>query len=216
MNYKLAIFDLDGTILDTLEDLADAVNYGLRSMGYPERSIDEVRRFVGNGIALLMKRAVPEGTSDEDCEKALGYFKEFYALHCEDKTGPYPGINDLLKELRAAGCKTAVVSNKIDSAVQTLINNQFPGCFDYALGEIPECRRKPAPDMCEKVLRELDIHKEDSVYIGDSDVDLETAANSGLPCIGVEWGFRGREFLKEHGAELIAATPEDIKKWVLG
>jgi len=216
MNYRLAVFDLDGTILDTLEDLADAVNYGLRSMGYPERSIDEVRRFVGNGIALLMRRAVPEGSSDENCEKALAGFKEYYAVHCEDKTGPYPGINELLKELRGAGCKTAVVSNKIDSAVQVLINNQFPGCFDYALGEVPECRRKPAPDMCEKVLSEMGVDKKDAVYIGDSDVDLETAANSGLDCIGVEWGFRGREFLKEHGAERIAASPEDIKNWILG
>ena len=216
MNYKLAIFDLDGTILDTLEDLADAVNAGLQHMGYPERSIGEVRQFVGNGVGKLMQRAVPAGTSEEDTEKALAAFKEFYAVHCEDKTGPYPGIHELLRELRAAGCKTAVVSNKIDSAVQVLVNNQFTDCFDYALGEIPECRRKPAPDMCEKVLRELGVDKKDAVYIGDSDVDLETAANSGLPCIGCEWGFRGREFLQAHGAERIAATPEDIKKWILG
>ncbi len=216
MNYRLAIFDLDGTILDTLEDLADAVNYGLRTMGYPERSIDEVRRFVGNGVAKLMQRAVPAGTSEGDCAKALDAFKEFYAVHCEDKTGPYPGIHALLKDLREAGCRTAVVSNKIDSAVQVLIRNQFPDCFDYALGEVPECRRKPAPDMCEKVLKELGVEKKDAVYIGDSDVDLETAANSGLDCIGVAWGFRGTEFLKAHGAEYVAETTEDIKKWILG
>lgn len=216
MNYRLAIFDLDGTILDTLEDLADATNYGLRSMGYPERSIEEVSRFVGNGIALLMKRAVPEGCSEEDCEKALSGFREFYAAHCEDKTVPYRGIDELLRELREAGCRTAVVSNKIDPAVKLLVESQFPGYFDSALGELPGCRRKPAPDMCEKVLSELGVDKRDAVYIGDSDTDIETAANSGLDFIGVAWGFRGSGFLKEHGAERIAETPRDIKKWVLG
>lgn len=216
MRYKLAVFDLDGTILNTLDDLADSLNYALKNSGFPERSIDEVRYFVGNGIRKLIERGVPAGTDTAAIDKVHSDFTVHYKAHCSDKTRPYDGITELLDSLRKSGCLTAVVSNKADYGVQELCAGYFPGMFDFAVGEREGIRKKPAPDSVNEALRKLGVSNKEAVYIGDSDVDIETAKNAEMDCIGVEWGFRGREFLEAHGAEVIAAKTEDIEKIILG
>ena len=193
--YKLAVFDMDGTILDTLEDLKDSTNFALEKCGYPTRSYDEVRRFVGNGIRKLIERAVPKGLTVEQIDRVHEVFTEHYKVHCADKTKAYDGIKPLLEKLRASGVKTAVVSNKADYGVQELCKEYFDGLFDYAVGEREGIRRKPARE---------------AVYIGDSDVDFETAKNAELPCISVLWGFRDEEFLREKGATLFVRDPAEI------
>lgn len=208
--YKLAVFDMDGTILDTLEDLKDSTNFALEKCGYPTRSYDEVRRFVGNGIRKLIERAVPEGLTVEQIDRVHEVFTEHYKVHCADKTKAYDGIKPLLEKLRASGVKTAVVSNKADYGVQELCKDYFDGLFDYAVGEREGIRRKPAPDAVNEALRVLGIDKSEAVYIGDSDVDFETAKNAELPCISVLWGFRDEEFLREKGATLFVRDPAEI------
>ena len=208
--YKLAVFDMDGTILDTLEDLKDSTNFALKKCGYPPRSYDEVRRFVGNGIRKLIERAVPEGLTVEQIDRVHEVFTEHYKVHCADKTKAYDGIKPLLEKLRASGVKTAVVSNKADYGVQELCKEYFDGLFDYAVGEREGIRRKPAPDAVNEALRALGIDKSEAVYIGDSDVDFETAKNAELPCISVLWGFRDEEFLREKGATLFVRDPAEI------
>ena len=208
--YKLAVFDMDGTILDTLEDLKDSTNFALEKCGYPTRSYDEVRRFVGNGIRKLIERAVPEGLTTEQIDRVHEVFTEHYKVHCADKTKAYDGIKPLLEKLRASGVKTAVVSNKADYGVQELCKEYFDGLFDYAVGEREGIRRKPAPDAVNAALRVLGIDKSEAVYIGDSDVDFETAKNAELPCISVLWGFRDEEFLREKGATLFVRDPAEI------
>lgn len=208
--YKLAVFDMDGTILDTLEDLKDSTNFALEKCGYPTRSYDEVRRFVGNGIRKLIERAVPEGLTVEQIDRVHEVFTEHYKVHCADKTKAYDGIKPLLEKLRASGVKTAVVSNKADYGVQELCKEYFNGLFDYAVGEREGIRRKPAPDAVNEALRVLGIDKSEAVYIGDSDVDFETAKNAELPCISVLWGFRDEEFLREKGATLFVRDPAEI------
>lgn len=215
MKYKCIVFDMDGTILDTLEDLTDSVNYALKTCGYPERTIDEVRFFVGNGIQKLIERAVPVGSSQADIQKVFETFMPYYKLHSADKTKPYDGIPEAIKELRAAGLLTAVVSNKADPAVQILVEQYFKGLFDSSLGESPAIAKKPARDMVDKVLSELGIAPEKAIYIGDSDVDVETAKNSGLDGLFVEWGFRSREFLLEHGAVDIVANTKEMVDFLL-
>ena len=214
MKKKLLIFDLDGTILDTLKDLAVSTNYALVFHGFPERSVDEVRRFVGNGIGKLIERAVPDGTPEEKRLEVLETFKKHYGEHCADNTRPYDGIIELIADLRKRGMQTAVVSNKADFAVQELCKQYFPGCFDFVVGEREGIRRKPCPDSVEEVLHILKKTAEESVYIVDSDGDVDTAANAGMDMIGVSWGFRGREFLEEHGASQIADKPEEIWKFL--
>lgn len=208
--YKLAVFDMDGTILDTLDDLKDSTNFALEKCGYPTRSYDEVRRFVGNGIRKLIERAVPEGLTTEQIDRVHEVFTEHYKVHCADKTKAYDGIKPLLEKLRASGVKTAVVSNKADYGVQELCKEYFDGLFDYAVGEREGIRRKPAPDAVNEALRVLGIDKSEAVYIGDSDVDFETAKNAELPCISVLWGFRDEEFLREKGATLFVRDPAEI------
>lgn len=215
MNYKLAIFDMDGTILNTLEDLTDCINYATAANGYPTHSIDEVRQFVGNGLYVLVDKACPAGVGSEEKQKVFHAFKEHYKLHNTDKTRPYDGICGLLDELKRAGCLTAVVSNKQHAAVLDLCNMYFDGLFDYALGERPEIPRKPNPDPVYHVLNELGIDKRDAVYIGDSDVDFTTAKNAGTDLIMVTWGFRDKEFLKSLGATVFADTTDEIKKIIL-
>ena len=217
MSYKLAIFDLDGTILSTLDDLADSTNHALAACGFPTRTTDEVRRFVGNGIRLLIERAVPAGTSAADIERTLEEFKTWYGTHCTIKTKPYDGICEMLAKLRAAGCKTAVLSNKADFAVQSLCAQYFDGLLDYAAGErehlgIP---KKPAPEAVWAILDELGVEKADCVYVGDSDVDVDTARNAELTCIAVDWGFRERELLVAKGAEMIVSTPDALCEAIL-
>lgn len=216
MSYKLAIFDLDGTILNTLEDLADAANYALAQHGYPGRTIEEVRRFVGNGIRKLIERAVPAETPEEEINRVHQTFSGYYQLHCADKTRPYEGIPELLQRLRDAGCLTAVVSNKADAAVQPLCRRYYNGLFDYAVGEREGIRRKPAPDSVLEVLRRLQVDAAQSVYIGDSEVDIRTAANAGMDSIIVTWGFRDRIDLESQGARRFADTPGEIYDMVKG
>ena len=212
--YDTVIFDLDGTLLNTLEDLADAVNFALGAMGWPARSLEEVRQFVGNGVGNLMARAVPAGTAEEDEAKCLSLFRDHYAAHMMDKTAPYPGIIKLLKALREKGYKLAVVSNKFDAAVRGLVEDYFPGLFHTAAGESPAAPKKPDPAMVFQALRALGKNGARAVYVGDSDVDLATARNAGLPCISVTWGFRDAGFLRAHGAAALADTPDELLELV--
>ena len=215
MKYKIAIFDLDGTILNTIEDLADSLNYALAKNGYKERTVAETQSFVGNGLLMLVKRAIKPETSEEEAQKVLADLKAYYKIHCADKTKPYEGIPELLKDLKTAGYRLAVVSNKADYAVQILCEQYFPGMFDLAFGERENVRRKPAPDSVNAVLAEFELNKADAVYIGDSDVDIETAENVGTDSILVAWGFRGADFLREKGAKNIVFDTEELKRCLL-
>lgn len=212
MKYKLVIFDLDGTILNTLEDLYISVNFALLKNNLPQRSKEEVRRFVGNGIRLLIERAVPEKTESELTEKVFFDFKEHYAVHSMDNTKPYEGIKDLLTDLKRQGVKTAVVSNKADFAVQKLVSLYFDGMFDFVLGEMEGTNKKPAPDMVYKAIEAVDVSAEYVVYIGDSEVDVETADNSSVDCIIVDWGFREREYLLSCGAKVLASCVSELSE----
>ena len=216
MKYTIAIFDLDGTILNTLEDLEDSTNYALKTYGYPERTMDEVRQFVGNGIRKLMERAVPEGTPVEEIDQVHETFTAHYKVHCADKTRPYDGIMELLQNLKRDGCKLAVVSNKADYGVQELCKQYFDGVFDFAVGEREGIRKKPAPDSVNEVLKTLGCSRERAVYIGDSDVDIQTAANAQMDHIIVEWGFRDVQFLISQGAKVLVEKPEEILEIVEG
>ena len=216
MKYMIAIFDLDGTILNTLEDLADSTNHALKTCGYPERTMDEVRQFVGNGIRKLMERAVPEGTPVEEIDRVHETFTAHYKVHCADKTRPYDGIMELLQNLKKDGCKLAVVSNKADYGVQELCKQYFDGIFDFAVGEREGIRKKPAPDSVNEVLKTLGCSRDRAVYIGDSDVDIQTAANAQMDHISVEWGFRDVPFLIAKGAKVLVEKPEEILEIVEG
>lgn len=210
MKYKAVIFDLDGTILDTLEDLTDAVNFALRNNQHPEHSIDEVCSFVGNGIRLLVERAVPADLEPEEIDKVFADFKMYYKEHCSDKTKPYDGIPELLQKLKENHIKTAVVSNKADNAVQILCRQYFKNQFDFAVGERAGIQKKPAPDSVNEALRELKLSAEEAVYVGDSEVDIQTAQNAGMESMIVEWGFREADFLKKSGAKLLVSSPMEI------
>lgn len=215
MKYRLAIFDLDGTILNTLEDLTDSTNYALVENGFDKRTLQEVKRFVGNGIGRLIERAVPSGTSSDITKKVLQDFTEHYGIHCADKTKPYEGIQTLIEELREEGYLTAVVSNKADFAVQELCEQYFKGMFDYVVGEKENIRRKPSPDAVFDVLKRLGVELSKSVYIGDSEVDVQTAKNAGIDIISVSWGFRERQYLKEQGADVIVDSMSALKNLLM-
>ncbi|MBQ8552147.1 MAG: HAD family hydrolase [Clostridia bacterium] len=216
MPYKLAIFDLDGTILSTLDDLTDSTNHALAVNGLPIRTTNEIRSFVGNGARLLIERAVPKGCPMDVTDKVFDEFRSYYAAHSDIKTCPYDGILDMLHELRKNGCRTAVLSNKPDFAVQTLCKQYFDGLLDFAAGEKNGIPRKPAPDSVNAILSELSVDRQDTVYIGDSDVDIDTAKNAGMDCISVDWGFRDRDFLLAHGAKNIASTAKELEAKILG
>jgi phosphoglycolate phosphatase len=205
------IFDLDGTLLDTLGDLADAVNFALNKYDMPLKSEAQVKSYVGNGIRKLMIRAVPEGENNPLFEEVFRTFKEYYNEHCNDKTKAYDGIIELIRELKDRGYFLAIVSNKVDFAVQSLRRRYFED-IDVAIGDREGMRIKPAPDSVNLALNELGKTKENAVYVGDSDVDLETAKNSGMECISVLWGFRDKDFLINHGAKILAEKPLDILK----
>lgn len=196
------LFDLDGTLLDTLEDLADGVNHVLSRFGYPSRSLEEVRRFVGNGAARLIAQAVPPGA---DPEPVLAAFREYYDGHCRVKTGPYAGVLEALKEI-GQEYPVAIVSNKPDSAVKALCADYFPGV--YALGESDGCPRKPAADMVFKAMEAIGVER--CVYVGDSEVDVATARNAGVPCLSVLWGFRTRQELQQAGAVHFCSHPAEL------
>jgi phosphoglycolate phosphatase len=207
---EAVIFDLDGTLLDTLQDLCDAVNYALRKSRMPERTIDEVRQFVGNGVEKLMIRAIPDGKENPAFEETFAQFRTYYGEHCKDHTGPYPDILPLMRELDARGMKMAIVSNKLDSAVKELDKEYFSGLTRAAIGEMEGVSRKPAPDTALKAMRELGVTAEHAIYVGDSDVDIQTAANAGIPCVSVTWGFRDEKFLREHGAKQLIHRPLEL------
>ena len=212
MSYQTYIFDLDGTLLDTLGDLAASVNYAMRTHGMPEHTVDEVRCFVGNGVRRLMERAVPVGTAHPVFEAAFATFRRHYMEHSLDTTRPYEGIPEMLYELKRRGRHTAVVSNKFDTATKELCRHFFADTIDVAVGEheAEGIRKKPAPDTVLQALSLLGVGQEGTVYVGDSDVDILTARNSGLPCISVLWGFRDREFLLAHGAETFITQPSEL------
>lgn len=216
MKYQLAIFDLDGTLLNTLEDLADSTNYVLSLHGYPVRTLEEVRRFVGNGIRRLIEQAVPEDVDAEIVDKLFAEFIPHYQEHCADKTRPYDGVIELLQNLKRQGIKLAVVSNKADHAVKELCDNYFPNLLEVSVGERAEIRRKPAPDTVNEVLQLLQIEREQVVYIGDSDVDVQTAKNADMDCIAVDWGFRDKDCLQEAGAKVIVSTTKQVEDCVIG
>ncbi len=208
--YKTIIFDLDGTLLDTLEDLKNSVNFALGNAGLKERSLEEVRKFVGNGVRRLMELAVPDGEDNPDFSRILADFKEHYKVHCNDKTAPYPHIMELLAELKKRGYKMAIVSNKFYGAVQELKKLYFEDYISVAIGEKEGIRKKPAPDTVLEAMKELESKKEDTVYVGDSEVDIATAKNTGLDCIAVAWGFRTKEEQKRAGGKIFADDPLDI------
>ena len=208
--YRNYIFDLDGTLLDTLCDLAASTNYALRQYGMPEHSIDSVRTFVGNGVGKLIERAVPEGIGNIQYESVLATFRKHYMDHSLDTTKPYPGIEDMLRELRSKGCRVAVVSNKLQAGVTALRNTYFAEWMEVAIGEREGIARKPDPAMLYAAMEELGAEKTSTYYVGDSDVDILTARRAGVPCISVLWGFRDRPFLERHGATCLVEAPADI------
>lgn len=210
MSYKAVLFDLDGTLLDTLDDLTDSVNYAMETMNWPKKKKSEVRLFLGNGIRRLMELCSPNDVSEEEFKKAFCIFKEYYDKHNQDKTKPYEGVLSLMERLKENKIKMAIVSNKVASAVDMLYHKFFMEYADLAVGDMPEFKRKPEPDSCNYAIECLGVEKCDVVYVGDSEVDLATAKNAGLDCITVLWGFRDEEFLREQGAKVFAHTPDEV------
>lgn len=206
------IFDLDGTLLNTLEDLTDSVNHAMETFGFPVHTIEEIRSFVGNGAPKLIERSIPQGTENPSYDAVLAAFKEHYAAHCEDKTNPYEGIMELLAQLKEKGYRLAVVSNKFDGAVKRLCEKYFGDYIEVAIGESADVKRKPAPDTVYRAIRELSCDASQAVYVGDSEVDIQTARNASLPCISVTWGFRTEEQLKGAGADrkLMIGNPQSL------
>ncbi|MGN1206093.1 MAG: HAD family hydrolase [Eubacterium sp.] len=214
MRYQTIIFDLDGTLLNTLEDLRDSVNVIMERFGWKTHSLEEIRRFVGNGIGKLMERATPEGKGNPHFEQAFEEFRAYYTDHCQIKTRAYDGVVELMNELKENGAKLAIVSNKNDVAVKELNEIYFSGCVSVAIGEMEGRQRKPAPDEVYAALDELGSTKEDAVYIGDSEVDYETAQASGLPCVLVSWGFRDKELLESFDAEKVVDNVKDLREFL--
>ncbi|NBJ91536.1 HAD family hydrolase [Parablautia muri] len=208
--YEAVIFDLDGTLLNTLEDLRDSVNYGLSQYGMPQRSLEEIRHFVGNGVQRLIERAVPEGITTDLQEKIFEAFKEHYKIHCNDKTRLYAGIPELLAELKRREFSMAIVSNKLQEGVDALWEQYFKEYLPTAIGARDGIRKKPAPDTVIEALKILGIPRKQTVYVGDSEVDIATARNSEMDCITVTWGFRTREEQKQAGAVTFVDKPSDI------
>lgn len=208
MKYEAVLFDMDGTLLDTLEDLRDGVNVVLERRGYPQHTLEEIREYVGNGAAVLIRRALPEGTAEAEVSEVLAEYKEWYRIHYCTKTHPYPGVEEVLEKLAAAGVKMAVVSNKPDAVTKELAKKFFSGL--PAFGQRDDVPRKPEPQMVWNALEVLGVDRERACYVGDSEVDVATAKNAGLPARIVSWGFRTEEQLRAAGAETIAATAEEL------
>ena len=212
---KVIVFDMDGTVLDTLEDLATSVNYALERFQLPAREPREYRYYFGNGIRHAIKLAAPEGTPEDVIDGVVEVYREHYNKHCFDKTRPYDGIRELMQELKSRGFRLAIVSNKIDSAVKELNRRFFSDYVDVAIGEREGVRRKPAPDTVLTALEELGCKVEQAIYVGDSEVDCQTAANVGIPCISVLWGFRDKDCLIDAGADIFAEKPMDVLDLIL-
>ena len=219
MKYSLAVFDMDGTILNTLDDMTDSLNVILGKYKFPLHTVEEVRFMVGNGIPKLIERAIPDGRNNSDFEKLLNDFIEYYEKHCAEKTAPYAGIPECIKKLREAGIKIAVNTNKVEAAAIALCDDYFPGLFDIISGSRPGMPPKPAPDGIYEILKraQMDGKSEGqrAVFIGDSDVDMQTGMNAGLDVIGVDWGFRGKAFLQEHGAKVIMMNAEELTEYLV-
>lgn len=206
MKYEAILFDLDGTLLNTLEDLKDSCNAALEACGYAPRTLDEVRRFVGNGVGLLIRRALPEGAGEEEWARCLALFKAHYQNNLDNKTRPYPGIEQALDALLARGYRIGVVSNKFDAAVKALCAHHFPR-IQVAVGEREGVRKKPAPDSALAAAQALGVQPASTLYVGDSEVDIQTARNAGMDCLSVDWGFRPEAVLRDAGATRIIHSP---------
>ena len=215
MAIRGVLWDLDGTLLDTLGDLTDAVNATMAHYGCPPRSTREVRRFLGNGAGRLIALSLPGLPTDPPFAEALAWYTRYYDAHCRIKTAPYPGIPQALKALKAAGLQMAILTNKPDPTAKALRSEFFPETMAFAQGESPDCPRKPDPAMVLRAMDELKLKPEETVYVGDSEVDLATARAAGLPCYSVLWGFRDREELVQAGATTLCATPEELKERIL-
>lgn len=215
MKYKAVLFDMDGTVLDTLEDLKSAVNRTLAEFDMPQCTLEQVRCYVGNGARRLIEQAVVPGSDDETVEKVLSWFKAYYERHCLVSTGPYAGIIPLMERLKERGIKMAVVSNKPDEAVGELAERFFPGLLELSAGQKDSVPRKPNPDMVELAMAQMGVTKEESVYVGDSEVDVLTAANAGVDCICVTWGFRTVAELEAAGARKLVHTMEELENGII-
>ena len=212
---KTAIFDLDGTLLYTLEDLTDSTNYALQKFNYQPCTISQVRSYVGNGVYKLIERALPEGDKNSDFQKCLEVFKNHYKENMYNKTCPFEGVLDMLSELKKRNINVAVVSNKFDAAVKELCSKYFANLVDIAVGESPNVRKKPAPDSVFAVMKHFKTKPIDCVYIGDSEVDIETAKNAGIDCISVNWGYKDTEFLIKNNAQTIVSSCDELLKQIL-
>lgn len=210
MVYEAVLFDMDGTLLNTLTDLTDSLNYVLAENGFPTHKEQDVKSFLGNGVRFLISSALPQGVDQAAAERVLNAFKERYAQHIQDKTSPYEGIMPLLHSLKNMGVRTAIVSNKFDDAVKLLNEDYFSGLVESAVGESKSVRRKPAPDGVLAALRKLSVVPEKALYVGDSEVDVQTARNAGIKCVGVTWGFRDQKVLEEAKADYIISRPEEL------
>ena len=214
MRYPAIIFDLDGTLLNTIDDLRNCVNYALTAYGYPTKTVEQMKGYVGRGIRYMLACAVPDGEDNPLFEEIFNTFREYYADHCADLTAPYEGIGAMLSTLREAGCKMAIVTNKVQSAAEDLVREMFPD-ISLVVGDSPLVQKKPAPDGVWYALDQLGASREDAAYVGDSDIDFATAQNACLPCLSVLWGFRTKEQLIACGADTFFSTPEELTSYIL-
>ena len=210
MKYETVLFDLDGTLLYTVRDLADAVNHALKKHGFPTHSEERIRRMVGNGVGLLVARALPRGYDTPGFEEILADFRAYYSAHCEDNTHPYPGVAELLRELKVRSCRTAVVTNKYQTAAEDLVRRFFGDSVDVVAGDAPGRRCKPEPDAALAALEALGAAKDGAVYVGDTEVDRQTAENTGVPFICVSWGYRSLDELQAMKMPLIARDAREL------
>lgn len=212
--YKAVLFDMDGTVLDTVGDLRDAINVSLERFGFPPRTEAEVKSFLGKGPAHFVRCAVPQGTDEAVCQQVLAFYEPYYNSHCQISTAPYPGIMALLEALKQRGIKLAVISNKQEPAVKALAQQHFTGLLELAVGTNAQIRRKPDPSAVLAAMAELGVTREETLYVGDMDVDLNTARNAGIDCVGVAWGFMGRQKLEALGAEHIVDRAEELLEFI--
>ena len=216
MKYKAVLYDMDGTVLDTLGDLVNAVNHTLEHFNMPQRSEKQIMGYLGNGARNLITQAAGEGASSELIDEMLAFYLPWYNSHCTILTAPYPGIIELMQTLKAAGVKQAVISNKQDSAVKPLAAQYFPGLLESALGESETVKKKPNPDAVLAALKELGVDKCDAIYVGDSEVDVQTAINADMACAAVSYGFRSVEELEAAGAKMIFHTVKELSEYLMG
>ena len=215
MKYQAVLFDMDGTVLDTLDDLCDSINHSLAEFSLPQVSREHVRQCLGNGAAFLVSHSIPAGSSPELEADVLAFYKPWYDAHCLIKTAPYEGILPMMQSLKEQGLRLAIISNKPDRAVQELSDAFFPGLLELSVGESPSVRRKPAPDTVLTAASQIGLSVDQCVYVGDSEVDLQTARNAGMDCISVTWGFRDEAQLIEAGASVLVRTPEELESFLL-